>query len=107
MLLFIMVLDCFSSILDMVIIDNEFMCMIAKRLAQYSNGLSGRFYVSMVLRYNLPMDALYMTGSVVDRGCDNPIESFVFHPPYVERVEHGYEERPALFFFFLSNVLYA
>ena len=80
MFLFIMLLDCFSSILDMVIIDNEFMCMIAKHLAQYSSGLSGRFHVSMVPIYNLPADALYMPGSVVDHGYDNPIESFVFHP---------------------------
>jgi hypothetical protein len=47
-----------SSIFDIVMIDNEFMHKIAKRLIQYSSELSGRHYVSMVLRYCLPVDAL-------------------------------------------------
>ena len=46
MFLFIMFLVCFSSMLDIVMIDNEFMHKIAKRLAQYSSELSGRHYVS-------------------------------------------------------------
>ena len=45
------------SMLDIVIIDNEFMHKIGKLLAQYSSELSGRHYVSMVLRYCLPADA--------------------------------------------------
>jgi hypothetical protein len=53
MFLFIMFLLYSSSIFDIVMIDNEFMYKIAKRLIQYSSELSGRHYVSMVLRYCL------------------------------------------------------
>ena len=49
MVLFIMFQVCSSYILNIVVIDNEFMHMFAKRLAQYARGLSGRHYVSMVL----------------------------------------------------------
>jgi hypothetical protein len=80
----IMFLVCSSSIFDRVMIDNEFMHEIAKRLIQHSSELSGRHYVNMVLRYCLPADALYMLSHVVDRGCDTPVESFVVHFPYVE-----------------------
>jgi len=79
----IMFLVCSSSILDIVMIDNEFMQMIAKRLAQYLSELSGRHYVSVVLKYCLPADALYTLGHVVDHGCDTSVESFVVHSPFV------------------------
>jgi hypothetical protein len=88
-------------------IDSEFMHEIAKHLIQYSSELSGRHYVSMVLIYCLPTDALYMSGHVVDRGCDTPVESFIVHSPYVEQVEPGCEGSLALFLIFLSNILYA
>jgi hypothetical protein len=52
-LLFIMFLVCSSLLLDIVMIDDEFMHMFANRLIQYSSELSGRHYVSMVLRYCL------------------------------------------------------
>ena len=107
MLLFIMFQVCSSYILDIVVIDNEFMHMFAKRLAQDTHGLSGRHYVSMVLRYCLPADAFCTLCHVVDHRCDTPIESFVVHSPFVEQVEHGYEGRQALFLIFLSNVPYA
>ena len=92
---------------DIVVIDDEFMHMFTKRLAQDAHGLSSRHYVSMVLRYCLPMDAFYTLGHVVDPGCDSPIESFVVHSPFVEQVEPGCEGRQALFLIFLSNVPYA
>ena len=79
MLLFIMFLVCSSCMLDIVMINDEFMHMFAKRLAHYAFELSGRHYVSMVLRYCLPADALCTLGHVVDRGCDTPVESFVVH----------------------------
>ena len=107
MLLFIMFQVCSSYILDIVVIDNEFMHMFAKRLAQGAHELSGRHYVSMVLKYCLPTDAFYTLGHVVDRGCDTPIESFVVHSPLVEHVERDCEGRQALFLIFLSNVPYA
>ena len=65
--------------LDIVVIDNEFMHMFVKRLAQYSSELSGQHYVSVVLKYCLPVDAFYTLGHVVDHGCDTPVESFVVH----------------------------
>ena len=80
MLLFIMFQVCSSYILDIVVIDNEFMHMFAKRLAQDACGLSGRHYVSMMLRYYLPVDAFCTLGHMVDRGCETPVESFVVHP---------------------------
>jgi hypothetical protein len=58
---------------------------ITKRLIQYSSELSGRHYVSMVLRYCFPADALYMPSHVVDHRSDTPIESF-YMPSHV--VDH-------------------
>ena len=107
MLLFIMFLVCSSCMLDIVMINDEFMHMLAKRLAKYVRELSGRHYVSMVLRYCLPVVALCTLGHVVDHGCDTPIKSFVVHSLFVEYVEHDCEGRQALFLIFLSNVPYA
>jgi hypothetical protein len=70
MLLFIMFLVYSSCMLDIVMIDDEFMHMFAKLLAQYSSELCGRYYVSMVFRYCLSTDAFCTLGHVVDRGCD-------------------------------------
>ena len=107
MLLFIMFQVCSSYILDIVVIDNEFMHMFVKRLAQDARGLSGQHYVSMVLRYCLSMDAFCTLGHMVDHGCDTPVESFVVHSLFVEQVECGCEGRQALFLIFLSNAPYA
>jgi hypothetical protein len=107
MLLFIMLQVCSSYMLDIVVIDDEFMYMFAKRLAQDAHGLSGRHYVSKVLRYYLPVDAFYTLGHVVDHGCDTLVESFVVHSLFVEQVERGCEGRQALFLIFLSNVPYS
>jgi hypothetical protein len=82
-----MFLVCFSLLLGIVMIDDEFMHMFVECLIQYSSELSGQHYVSVVLIYCLLVDALYMPGHVVDRGCDTPVESFVVHSPYVEQVE--------------------
>ena len=87
MLLFIMFLVCSSYMLDIVMIDDEYMHMFAKRLAQYLSELSGRHYVGVMLKYCLPSDAFYTLGHVVDRGCDTSIESFVVHSLFVEQVE--------------------
>ena len=79
--------------------------MFTKLLAQYSSELSGQHYISMVLRYCLPVDAFYTLGHVVDRGCDSLVKSFVVNSPFVEQVERGCKGRQALFFIFLSNFL--
>jgi hypothetical protein len=70
--------------LDIVMIDDEYMHMFTKRLIKYWSELSGQHYVSMVLRYCLPANALYALGHVVDHGCDTPVESFVVHSLSVE-----------------------
>jgi hypothetical protein len=70
MLLFIMFLVCSSLLLDIFMIDDEYMHMFVERLIQNSSELSGRYYISMVLRYCLLMDALYMPGHVIDCGCE-------------------------------------
>jgi hypothetical protein len=88
-------------------IDNEFMHMFAKRLAQYSSELSGWHYVSVVLKYCLPADAFYTPSHVVDRECDTLVESFVVYSPFVEQVEPSCKGRQALFLIFLSIVPYA
>jgi hypothetical protein len=96
-----------SCMFDIVMIDDEYMHMFTKRLAQFSRELSGRYYVSIVHRYCLPADAFYTLGHVVDHGYDTPVESFVVHSPFVEQVEPGCEGRQTLFLIFLSNVPYA
>jgi hypothetical protein len=84
-----MFLVCSSCIFDIVIVDDEFMHMFVERLIQFSRELGGTYYVSVVLRYYLPVNAPYMAGRVVDRGCDRPVESYVVHPPCVGLVEPG------------------
>ena len=69
---------------------------IAKRLAKYSSELSGRHYISVVLKYCLPTDAPYILGHVVDHECDTLVEFFVVHSLFVEQVEPGCEGRQAL-----------
>ena len=72
-----MFLVCSSHMLDIVMIDDEFMHMFTKLLAQYLSELHGQHYVCMVLRYCMHVDAFCTLGHVVDRGCDTPIESIV------------------------------
>jgi len=80
MFLFIMFLVYSSSTFDMVMIDNEYMYMFAKRLAFFVGELSDRCHVSMVLRCRLSAITPYWLGSVVDHGSDSSVESFVFIP---------------------------
>jgi hypothetical protein len=49
--------------------------------------VGGRNYISVVLRYCLSANVPYTPGSVVDRGCDRSVESYVVHPPCVGLVE--------------------
>jgi hypothetical protein len=108
MLLFIVFLVCSNLLLDIVMIDDEYMYMFVERLIQYSSDLSGRHYVSVVLRYCLPTDALYMSGHEVDRGCDTPIESFIVHSPCIEQLEPWLRRKGKLYSqTSLSNVPYA
>jgi hypothetical protein len=87
------------------------------RLSLYSNissysarsnvhRVSARYCVSVVFIHCLHVDAPYILGHVVDRGCDSPIESFVVHSPNIGQVGSSYERRHALFLIFLSNIPY-
>ena len=70
--------------------------------------VSGRHCVSMVLTHCLPMDTPYISGHVVDHGCDTPIESFIVHSANIGiQVGSSYEERQALFLIFFNNIPYA
>jgi hypothetical protein len=70
------------------------------------HGVSGQHCVSVMLIHCLPMDAPYIPGHVVNRGCDTPLESFVVHSPNIGQVGASYEGRHALFLIFLSNIPY-
>jgi hypothetical protein len=45
--------------------------------------VGGRDHVSVVLICYLPMNTLYISGHVVDRGYDITVESFVVHSPSI------------------------
>ena len=68
--------------------------------------VSGRHCVSVVLIHCLPVDAPYISGHVVDRGCDILVEPFVVHSPNIGQVGPGYAGKLALFLIFLSNIPY-
>ena len=69
-------------------------------------GVNGQHCVSVVLIRCLPMDAPYILGHVVDRGCETFVESFVVHSPNIGQVGSSYQGRQALFLIFLSNIPY-
>jgi hypothetical protein len=92
-----------SSTFDMVMIDNEFMYMFAKRLALFTGGLGGRLHVSMVFRCYLPANAPYWPGRVVDFESDRSVESFVFHPPLIGLAELKLHRKSCFVLTFYSN----
>jgi len=94
----------FVSIFDIVIINDDSKYLFVELLVQNSSGLGGGKYVSMVLRYNLPADASFDLGHVVDHGSDSPVESFVVHSHIIRLVEHGCRDYLALFLIFLINL---
>jgi hypothetical protein len=106
MFLFIMFLVCSSNTFDMVMIDNEFMYMFAKRLALFARGLSGRSHVSVVLRCYLPANASYWPGRVVARGSDSSIESYIVHPPLIGQAETTLRRKSYYVLAFFSNISY-
>jgi hypothetical protein len=77
----------FSSIFDIVMINDKSTHLFVELLIYYVCMLGSRKYVSMVLRYNLLAGSPYTLGRVVDRGRDRPIESFAVHPPSIRLVE--------------------
>ena len=99
-----MFLLCSSYIVDIVMINDEFMHLFVELLVHYSSVLGGRDYVSVVLGYYLPADASYDLGHVVDRGSDSPVESFAVHSLVIRQVEYDYKDRLALFLIYLINL---
>jgi hypothetical protein len=77
----------FSSLFDIVMINDKSTHLFVELLIYYVCMLGSRKYVSMVLRYNLLAGSPYTLGRVVDRGRDRPIESFAVHPPSIRLVE--------------------
>jgi hypothetical protein len=106
MFLFIMFLVCSSSTFDMVMIDNEFMYMFAKRLALFASGLSGRSHVSVVLRCYLPTNASYWPSHVVGHGSDSSIESYIVHPSLIGQAETTLRRKSCYVLAFFSNIPY-
>ena len=106
MFLFIIFLVYSSSTFDMIMIDNEFMYMFAKRLAFFTGELSDRCHVSMVLRCHLSAITPYWAGTVLGRGSDSSVESFVFHPLLVGQVEPHLCRKSSSVLAFYSNVPY-
>ena len=105
MSLFIMFLVCSSSIIDIVILDNEFMYKFAKCFALDSRGLSGRSYVGMVLRYYLPANVSYWPGCVVVRDSDSFVDSYIVPLSCIGQAEqHYYRGVIAMFLIFLANI---
>jgi hypothetical protein len=81
MFLFIMFLVCSSYILDIVLFDDLPLYMFIEYLIQFARELSSFDYVSMVLRYEIPLRMLAMCREVVDHIGDNCVESFAVYPP--------------------------
>jgi hypothetical protein len=77
----------FSSIFDIVMINDKSTHLFIELLVYYACMLGSRKYVSMVLRYNLLADSPYTPSRVVDCGCDRPIVSFAVHSPSIRLVE--------------------
>jgi hypothetical protein len=95
-----------SSTFDMVMIDNEFMYVFAKRLALFARGLSGRSHVSMMLRCYLPANAPYWSSHVVVRESGSSIESYIVHPPLIGQAETTLRRKSCYVLAFFSNIPY-
>jgi hypothetical protein len=93
-----------AYIYDMVMIYADSIHLFVELLVHYSSVLGDNDYVGVVLRYDLSVDASYIPGQVVDRGCDIPVESSVVYSLIMRLVEHGYKDRLALFLIFLHNL---
>ena len=90
--------------LDIIMINKETKHLFVKRLAYYSSRLSGREYVSVVLRYNLPTNTPYILGHVVDRESDILVESFAVHSLNISLVVYDCKIDYVLLMIFLANL---
>jgi hypothetical protein len=58
--------------------------MFVEYLIQFVRDLSSFDYVSMVLRYEIPLRMLAMCWEVIDRVGDSCVEFFAVYPPYID-----------------------
>jgi hypothetical protein len=84
MFLFIMFLVCSSYVLDIVLFDDLHLHMFVEYLIQFTRELSSVDYVSMVLRYEIPLRMPAMCREVVDCVGDSCVDSFTIHPLYID-----------------------
>jgi hypothetical protein len=82
--LFIMFLVCSSYILNIVLFDDLHLHIFVEYLIQFARELNSFDYVSMVLRYEIPLRMLAMCWEVIDRVGDSYVESFAVHLPYID-----------------------
>jgi type 1 fimbria pilin len=78
MLLLAMFIVYFGYVLIIVGL-SSYLCLSSYSIHPNIHRVGGRDHVSVVLICYLPMNTLYISGHVVDHGCDTPIESFVVH----------------------------
>jgi len=106
MSLFIMFLVCSSSIFDIVMIDNKFMYVFAKRLALDARELSGRSHVGVVLRCYLPTNVSYWSDRVVVCDGDSFVDSYIVHPLLIGQAEFVLRSKSCDVLIYFSNVPY-
>jgi hypothetical protein len=79
-----MFLVCSSYVLDIVLFDDLHLHMFVEYLIQFVWELGSFDYVSVVLRYEIPLRMPTMCREVIDRVCDSCVESFAVHPSYID-----------------------
>jgi hypothetical protein len=62
---------------------SSYLCLSSYSIHPNVYRVGGRDHVSVVLICYLPVNTLYISGDVVDLGCDTIIESFVVHSPSI------------------------
>jgi hypothetical protein len=58
---------------------SSYLCLSSYSIHPNVHTMGGRDHVGVVLICYLPVNTLYVSGHVVDCGCDTPVESFVIH----------------------------
>jgi hypothetical protein len=79
-----MFLVCSSYVLDIVLFDGLHLHMFVEYLIQFVRELSSFDYVSVVLRYEIPLWLPAMCWEVEDRIGDNYVEAIAVHPSYID-----------------------
>ena len=88
----------------MFMINDDSTYLFVERLVCYSSRQSGRKYVNMVFRYDLPAGAPFILGHVVDCGYDKSVESSGVHSQSMSLVDNGSMDDFAMFLIFLTNL---